>query len=110
MAWRTTSDTETGPGRQRQLSQGHMGWAIGHGWGQGQAIQGQGYFALYSIPLLIRPPYLPRNYGHIREVALQEGEVNAFIVVVAKISGHIREGSLPWKWPLREGLLYSIYR
>ncbi len=26
----------------------------------------------YSIPSLIRPPYLPRNCGHIKEVAFGE--------------------------------------
>ncbi len=29
---------------------------------------------IYSGPPLIRPPYLPRNYGHIREVAFGERE------------------------------------
>ena len=28
----------------------------------------------YSSPPLIRPPYLPRNCGHIREVAFGERE------------------------------------
>ncbi len=38
---------------------------------------------------LIRPPYLPRNFGHIRKVALPEmGEVNSVIVVVTKNSPH----------------------
>ena len=43
---------------------------------------------------LIRPPYLARNCGHIREVDLCEKEVTAFIAVGAKIFGHIGEGAL----------------
>ncbi len=51
---------------------------------------------IYSGPSLIRPPYLSRNCGHIREVAFDEGEklVNTLIVVVEKVYGLIREGGL----------------
>ncbi len=51
---------------------------------------------LYSSPPLIRPLYLPRNCGHIREVVFDatEGEVNALIVVRTQIYGHITEGGL----------------
>ncbi len=33
-----------------------------------------GQFGIYSSPSVIRPPYLPRNCGHIREVAFGERE------------------------------------
>ena len=49
----------------------------------------------YNSPSLIRPPYLPRNCVHIREVAFGEREkLNTLTVVVAKIYGLIREGGL----------------
>ncbi len=50
---------------------------------------------LYSSPSLIRPPYLPRNCGHIREVAFGEEEkLMHFTVAAPNISDHIREGGL----------------
>ncbi len=59
----------------------------------------------YSGPSLTRPPYLPRNCGHIIEVAFGEGgevPVNTLMIVVEeKIHGLIREGGLCWEWPLR---------
>ena len=42
----------------------------------------------YSSPSVIRPPYLPRNYGYIRNNGLwREGEFyeNAIMVAAAKI-------------------------
>ncbi len=62
-----------------------------------------------SSPSLIRPPYLPRNCGHIRKVAFGEREtwiLITLVVVAAKISGHIRECGLCWEWPLRDWPLY----
>ncbi len=46
----------------------------------------------YSSSSLIRPPYLPRNCGHIREVALGEREKYKHLIVAAKICGLIKEG------------------
>ncbi len=58
-------------------------------------------------PPLIRPPYLPKNCGHIREVAFGKREkLIHFIAVAPKICGHIREGGFCWEWPVKEGLLY----
>ena len=45
---------------------------------------------VYSSPPLIRPPYLPGNCGHIREVAFGD----AIIEAAPKICGNIREGGL----------------
>ncbi len=60
----------------------------------------------YSSPPLIRPLYLPRNCGHIKEVAFGEREnLNVFIVALATNFDQIREGGLCWEWPLREGPL-----
>ncbi len=52
---------------------------------------------MFSDPSIIKPPSLPRNCDHIREVAfgkmdymyLSLNMLNAFIVAVAKILGHI---------------------
>ena len=45
--------------------------------------------------MVIRPPYLPRNYDHIREVTFGEREKYIHLIVVeATICGFIREGGI----------------
>ncbi len=39
-----------------------------------KSIQVTGIMDYYSSTSLLRPPYLPRTWGHIREVAFYEGE------------------------------------
>ncbi len=56
----------------------------------------------YSSPSLIRPPYLPRKCGHIREV---RGISKYIDSSSGKDYGLIREGGLCWEWALREGSL-----
>ncbi len=52
------------------------------------------YLYMQLSPTLIRSPYLmPENCGALeRSGLLQEPEVNAFTVAVAKHCGHIKEG------------------
>ncbi len=47
---------------------------------------------LYNIPSLIRALYLPRNCGHIKEVAF--GERDTLTVVAAKTCGLTTKGGL----------------
>ncbi len=61
----------------------------------------------YSAPSLIGSPYLPRNCGHLQEVAFEGEKKNTWIVVVETIYGFIKKHGLCWEWPLIEGLLYG---
>ncbi len=49
---------------------------------------------IYSGPSLIGPPYLPRNWGHIRGGIWKGKKVNTLTVVAEEIDGLIREGGL----------------
>ncbi len=50
---------------------------------------------IYSGPFLIRPPYLPRNCGHISEVAFGErGKLNTLIVTAENSYGSEKVASV----------------
>ena len=86
---------------------------MGYGWWQ-WCLSSLSCKWVQLSPPLIRPPSLPRNCGHIREVPFDMFDDRdkyitvfiMFIVVRPKMCGHSRDGGPCWEWPLKEGPLY----